>query len=313
MPQSLIEIIEVQQLFGKFSYVVPKYGNLISPTILYGDNGVGKSTILTIIFHLLSAANDKGHRTSLRKIPFKLVSVTLTDGVVIEAYRDTDNASAILHFKIRRQDATIAHWQYSNHENVYITELNDYRIQTKDFEYSLSGNDDLSSYVVDTITSGPVDYDNNGVAVSNSSYIKALVEFAPKMFYLSADRKLEGDSVSEVLPASDLRRPSPKRGTERALDYLRASRNASLDHALESAARWVNRRAVSDANRGTENTHSAYETILRQISAEFRQHQSVEDIPDIAGISTTVDKIELITDSLSKYEIPVARLFLRQR
>ena len=65
MAEKLISRIRVEGLFGLYTYEVPQTGVLDNAAILYGDNGVGKSTMLRLVFHLLSSANNKGHRTAL--------------------------------------------------------------------------------------------------------------------------------------------------------------------------------------------------------------------------------------------------------
>lgn len=57
---SIISNFEIRNLFGVFSYRIPYERNLDNPAILYGENGVGKSTILNLIFHLLSSSNNRG-------------------------------------------------------------------------------------------------------------------------------------------------------------------------------------------------------------------------------------------------------------
>ena len=49
MTARLISQIEIEGLFGLYTYVVPENGELANAAILYGDNGVGKSTIIDAI------------------------------------------------------------------------------------------------------------------------------------------------------------------------------------------------------------------------------------------------------------------------
>jgi len=60
-----ISRISVTRLFGQFDYILSSepttpslsHANIL---ILYGDNGSGKTTILKLLFHLLSPSNNRG-------------------------------------------------------------------------------------------------------------------------------------------------------------------------------------------------------------------------------------------------------------
>jgi ABC-type lipoprotein export system ATPase subunit len=82
--------ITITSLFGIYDYDLPgtdaeSFGQSI---ILYGDNGSGKTTILHLVFHMLSAANNRHHRTSIAQIPFRSVRIELSNGVALTASRD---------------------------------------------------------------------------------------------------------------------------------------------------------------------------------------------------------------------------------
>src|SRR5712691_5540048 len=67
--------IEVDDLFGLYSYRLG--GPDASPEdlsrllILYGDNGSGKTTILRLVYHMLSKEDDQGHRSYIARVPFR--------------------------------------------------------------------------------------------------------------------------------------------------------------------------------------------------------------------------------------------------
>lgn len=90
-PTASIERIEVELLFGRYTYSLHGSQNNargFSPLmILYGGNGTGKTTILSAMFHLLSGSQRRGHRTWLGQIPFQRFSVSLANGSTLSAYR----------------------------------------------------------------------------------------------------------------------------------------------------------------------------------------------------------------------------------
>jgi len=81
----------VEELFGQYSYDLKSAAegrDLSHLLILYGENGTGKTTILQLMYHLLSRERRKGHRTYLAHTPFKKFVVQLTDRVEIVAERE---------------------------------------------------------------------------------------------------------------------------------------------------------------------------------------------------------------------------------
>jgi energy-coupling factor transporter ATP-binding protein EcfA2 len=76
----LVTGIQVVGLFGLYDY------NLVGPPesdgrlwIIHGDNGSGKTTILKMLFHLLSPADERGHRTFLARTKFERFVVLFSD------------------------------------------------------------------------------------------------------------------------------------------------------------------------------------------------------------------------------------------
>ena len=70
--------IEVEGLFGTYSYTLAPSPLAQSPErllVLYGDNGSGKTTILTLLFHLLAPDKRAGHKSDVAKIPFSRFAV----------------------------------------------------------------------------------------------------------------------------------------------------------------------------------------------------------------------------------------------
>jgi len=90
-PSSLITKIEIEKLFGRYDYdlEIPQSSknDFSNIGIIYGDNGTGKTTILKLLFHLLSTAEGREHRTFLAQTPFLRFSVIFSDRTKISALR----------------------------------------------------------------------------------------------------------------------------------------------------------------------------------------------------------------------------------
>src|SRR5438105_13710986 len=78
-----ITAIEVRDLFGYLSYKIGSRLSNDSPDalVLYGDNGSGKTSLLRLLFYLLSTAEDRGHKTEVARIIFSSFSVYFNTGI----------------------------------------------------------------------------------------------------------------------------------------------------------------------------------------------------------------------------------------
>jgi energy-coupling factor transporter ATP-binding protein EcfA2 len=86
-----VSAIKARKLFGHFDYDLDLSCGASSNAgrlgLLYGDNGSGKTTILRLLFHLLSPVNSRGHKTVIARTKFQLFEVLLADGTKILAER----------------------------------------------------------------------------------------------------------------------------------------------------------------------------------------------------------------------------------
>jgi hypothetical protein len=112
MSRPLIASIQVERLFGLYSYQLPKDSHFSDANILYGDNGVGKSTILRLAFHLLSSAPNRGQRSFLYKTDFKFLEVQLVSGATVSATKSVVDNTAHLALRIAKEGRDIALWDY---------------------------------------------------------------------------------------------------------------------------------------------------------------------------------------------------------
>jgi energy-coupling factor transporter ATP-binding protein EcfA2 len=82
----MIREMQIVELFGRYTYTIrPQTQGSRHILLLYGDNGSGKTTILNLLWHLLSPADHRGHRTAVAKTPFRSFAITLSNGDTITA------------------------------------------------------------------------------------------------------------------------------------------------------------------------------------------------------------------------------------
>jgi predicted ATP-binding protein involved in virulence len=101
----VIERIFVDELFGRYTYDLEIGSEDIEHPqlmLLYGENGSGKTTILSLAYHLLSKELGKGHRTFLARTRFKHLAVRLSDGSELLAHREQSELIGSFRMEIRR-------------------------------------------------------------------------------------------------------------------------------------------------------------------------------------------------------------------
>ncbi len=98
--------IQVKSLFGLYDYDLSSEPSFFEDAsrlvILYGDNGSGKTTLLKLIFHLLSAAENRGHRSALARTPFRLFSLTLGGDLTISVEKTEESLTGSYVLTVRR-------------------------------------------------------------------------------------------------------------------------------------------------------------------------------------------------------------------
>ncbi len=286
MNSSLISRIEVEELFGLYTYHLPDKGTLPDAAILYGDNGVGKSTILRLAFHLLSAGRDRGHRSALVAVQFKRLSVILGSGVELRAHRKPDHPG-MLALSIHKGAVELASWDYRPNEHATLRYVDDQM--------------ELLPEADPLRRARP-----NRAAVVNKKgerpYLEVLAAHVPAAFILNADRRLDSDSVADPSDEVELRRVMQVGAPRRIHDLVARSREIALTQALSAAARWINRQVFRGANQGSSNVHGVYSRVLQHIvSKTGKSKQPTVETPD--NLLTRLSAIEAKSLEYSKYEL----------
>lgn len=291
MIHQLIEKITVRNLFGLYTYELPSSKSLSNAAILYGDNGVGKSTVLRLAFHLLSSANNRGHRTELFNTYFESLEVALANNHILTAKRTLiddkkkPGKASLLSLAITSDNVLLAQWDYKPRS---ISEDTDYHIVWNDGRIIKRKN--KTPHLPETLH----EYGQDG-------YLALLDKIAPKTFILNADRRLDSDSVSDPSDELELRRLMHFEEPKRLQDLVRRSREIALSQAINSASKWISRKAVHSANRGTENVHSTYVNVLHHLVSTSSSNRG--DTPSPNDLLKQLSFIEQKTTQLHSYEL----------
>ncbi len=91
-----IECIKVKRLFGSYDYELRPSAEAIDPNrllLFYGDNGSGKTTVLTTLFHLLAPEDKAGHKSTVAETAFQKFEVEFASGDRVWAERPANKTS----------------------------------------------------------------------------------------------------------------------------------------------------------------------------------------------------------------------------
>ncbi len=258
-----IKKIEVANLFGSFTYIIPDPQKLIDISklaILYGSNGTGKTTILRLVYHMLSPERRSGHRSYIASQPFHRFSVELSNGVSIIAERVSNKIDGSFHWSAYKGTRVLA--------EVYLeaTESNDIPGKLPDdLEEKLAG-------------------------------VSKIIKDLPfQLCYLSDDRKLLGIgqenedteyqySYESLLTSEGAIRRVP---TQPLRDK---SRGLPLDKTIDNLTDWIQSQVLLGASLGDTNVNTIYSQVISQI-AKSKQRDTTTDANQLQSLQLTLDEL----------------------
>lgn len=294
MPAKLISAIRVQGLFGLYTYELPESGDFSNAAILYGDNGVGKSTLLRLAFHLLSAADNRGHRTALYNADFETLEVDLASGVTLTARLQKDQRVRLLSMEILRGKQKLVIWEYQQRRSEQARFL-------ESGDFYIIGEDGLRDVHRRPKTSPKREQDS--VPQGEKAYMSVLAELVPTMFILNAERRLDSDTVSDPSDEMELRRVMRYEEPKQLNELVVRSREIALSQALSAAAQWISRKAVIGANQGSMNVHSVYVNVLHHLIAPKSPQVALVSESTVGTLQKQLTAIELKTAEHARYEL----------
>ena len=246
-----ISRIVVEALFGQYSYDLHSDDTDLSKLlILYGDNGSGKTTILRSLFHLLSPARNKQHRSELARVPFRRFCVTLGDNTVVAAARPEGNIVGSFQMSITKEGQIIAEASFKTDANLKLT------------------SEPRSS--------------------SRRPLLDALAALGLKLHLLSDDRKIvtdllpTGDEDDEELDESSTARGLHLRSLSAASLMTwkgiasKADESTSLDKAIQRLVEWIRKQAITGSGAGEVNVNSLYTDITKQIVSPSKETEQAK-------------------------------------
>ncbi|MEG3958759.1 AAA family ATPase [Microcoleus sp. herbarium2] len=242
--------IEIEKLFGKYTYDLSKEvastGSLSSLFILYGDNGSGKTTILKLLFHLLSPSEDRGHRSFIAQIPFAKFAVSLAGGTHIVVSRQEKDLLGPFQIELLEEGKSVSKVKYEINE--------DGRPQGLDGNLLLRR---LSELQLSVFFLGDDRVLNSDVFESEETELQ-------QFFLMSENRRMGLD---------------PRRFLRTSSHVANIDRDFALKTSIARTENWIREQALKGSNRGSASVHNLYEDIISRIITSGKGEIVSEDLP----------------------------------
>ncbi|MFI9728535.1 AAA family ATPase [Streptomyces sp. NPDC052092] len=257
--------IEVELLFGLYSYEIPWNSDSLDPKlfILYGDNGSGKTTILHTLHHLISGATDRAHKSTVSRVPFRSFTISFSNGTTLQAQRDGRSVQGTFTLNLLH---------------------NGMKVAERTFKVTKPG------FV-------PVPKTEDGVKL-DKVFANTCAEFiGMESYLLTDDRQFDSDSVaSKIENKTDVLDLSGVHGDETPFDFPADAPNgrrmaprigfdpgpadALILNAIERFDDWARERVVEGVSASSGNVNAVYSHLLDRLAVpqSVNQHTTKQRI-----------------------------------
>jgi len=250
----VITNISIKRLFGRYSYSIPTHDTSGEPgghrrlMLLYGDNGSGKTTILRLVYHLLSSAARRGHRSFIARTPFEELSVSFANTMKISVSRPEDKLKGSFMVTITEAGVSIEHISFIADEELKIPSEVPPEQEAKHLELS-----------------------------------RQLERLNLRPYYLADDRSI----TSDLLGDDDERLGPLDRDRElfygSYVKYARLGREELLPKeirqgrelisAIRRAEEWLRQQTFRGTNTGSANANGLYLDVMRSLTTSTKVSQ----------------------------------------
>jgi energy-coupling factor transporter ATP-binding protein EcfA2 len=277
-----IKSIKVTGLFGRYTYQLPAEGQTLSDlNIVYGENGVGKTTLLTLVFNSLSPATNKGHRHRIADTPFKHLEIHLVDGTKITATKDKQLLTGPVLFAITTPDKSKIQWRF-------IPGPSEPKFPLENLPQSIDPKQLPADIRKDVV-----------YAIEKRDFFVELSKLKVDTFMLTADRILLGDKVQDAERLEAQFDRARNRG--RVADLIKEYRVAAVREALSNASAWLQRRFL-ERSYAPRNSIDPYQDIVNKIaSTTYKTKSGLNKIQAKDMLESLAGKIESINDRITKH------------
>ena len=284
--------VGVKLLHGKFSYeldVAPRSGSPTAAetgdiiavneerlTLLYGGNGTGKTSLLRLLFHALSSADNRGHRTALINTRFQRLDIFLSDSTQISYHREPGELAGPYHATLKRPDEDAILWHFRPGEKRQLL-----------FE---------NQWTAFTEQAGQRIFIGGAEEDPSEQFLNALRGLSLNPVFLGDSRAITADTLE-----TDERglREVPRAG-RRALELeeiVRRTRELDIENALDLVRNYLSRLAFAGTQAGSQRVDTVYLNVSRAII----QHASTVGQPKKSLVPSLRERVEQLGERAQRF------------
>ncbi|SDS55059.1 AAA domain-containing protein, putative AbiEii toxin, Type IV TA system [Streptomyces sp. TLI_053] len=311
--QPLVSAVEVEELFGLYSYEL-SFGVGTSSdmqsdrlTLIYGNNGSGKTTILKLLWHTLSPSDSHDHRAGIARTPFKSFIVHLTNGDVIRISKL--NGLLVGGFLVKVTTDGVPRL-----EQLYVELPNRGDVIAVSPE-SLSAPGPSQEGLFDDPQSGPRWHGDpirrqrevasrRRVLGTDNAFVAYLEKLNAAPYLLADDRQIYGDTITsqpDRRPRYEADyRPPPRLGVQQD-EGPGGGVAAELANAISRVNAMIQRKALAGSVQGSKGSNSAYLGILQRAAStdltkadERTREELIESLDQLAEQSREYSRYGLL-------------------
>ena len=285
MTHRSIAKISTRQLFGAYDYeLFPSEASSESNRllILYGDNGTGKTTVLRVLFYLISPESGKGHKTTLVRIPLSEFKVQFANGDRVWMRRPDGKltGSYTMGLKVGHRKEQTAEFKPNEEGDIKSSP------QTRKFLRRLKSLE-LAIYFLSDDRSMRF----AGVEDPESAYY--FDDYANEEIFFAYDD--EERYFTRDIPMHHNRRRRSEDTEERT--YL------LLHQSIRRSEQWLQSQVVRGTSQGELSVNVLYGEILKRISSIPLSSESIGK-SKVNAILDRIEKLETRSGDFAKYGLP---------
>jgi ABC-type lipoprotein export system ATPase subunit len=235
-----VSTLSVENLFGRYTYNELNFRRKDNDdvAILYGDNGVGKTTLLKLIYSSLSPVTNEGNRGYLARTPFSRLAIRLMNGSQVEITKDRNGL--IGSYTIRIND-------YSLH----ITPARDFRVSEEDNPRIDEISEELRKNSLDILY------------LSDDRSIKSTYDFLTPTKLASESVQYGWDIAAGnyVMHNTIVQPPYGRRFQD-----VERDKTINLSHVITIVSEWLARKTRHRTSSGDENASNVYLNVVKALS-----------------------------------------------
>ncbi|WP_405473077.1 AAA family ATPase [Streptomyces canus] len=286
--RALVSALEVHGLFGNKYLHVDLSGEIETRSkgrrlsLLYGNNGSGKTTVLKLLWHALSPSDRGGHRTEIAKTPFERFAIHLCSGDVINFVK-LDGLIGDYKATVTSGDKRIVEQHYrevAEGKVVPVSPLPEHPTQVLHQRSLFEIEQPTSDHISETAWREVVQ--NFEVALRSDrregerrpdAFVNYLKKLGTGPYMLADDRRIYGDSIERI----SQRRIRRNMDLEESADPQSGGGvTAELGIALRRTHDMIQKMVINGNVSGSRGSNTVYLGILERVSqSDFSEGQTV--------------------------------------